>query len=136
MEAERKKLEEILSNERLEALQKTLNILVKAKNLGLLNTINDILEPEILGGLIKIVMSPCMLRLVDRLDEIMEILAKVDYESVKENVELVNIAIKSMPKKVEPVGLIGFMRALRDPDVQKGLGFIVEFLRNLGKNLK
>ncbi len=135
MEEEVKSIEEILTPERVEALEKTLDVLVKAKNLGLLDTVSDVLEPEVLGGLIKVVMSPCLLRLLDRLDEIMEILARIDYDSVKENVELVNMALASVPKEAKPVGVGGLLSALRDPDVQKGLGFMIEFLRVLGKKL-
>lgn len=135
MKEEVKSIEEILTPERVEALEKTLDVLVKAKNLGLLDTASDVLEPDVLGGLIKVVMSPCLLRLLDRLDEIMEILARIDYKSVKENVELVNMALASVPKEAKPVGFGGLLSALRDPDVQKGLGFMIEFLRALGKKL-
>lgn len=33
---------------------------------------------------------------------------------------------------VKPVGLLGLLSALRDPDVQKGLGFFVAVLKKLG----
>jgi uncharacterized protein YjgD (DUF1641 family) len=32
----------------------------------------------------------------------------------------------------KPVGLFGMLSALRDPDVQKGLGFLIAVLKKLG----
>lgn len=135
MVEEIKSVKEVLTPERAEALEKTLDLLVRAKDMGLLDAANDVLEPEVLGGLAKVILSPGLLSLLDRLDEITEILARIDYDSLKENLELVNTALASVPKEAKPVGLGGLLGALRDPDVQKGLGFMIEFLRALGKKL-
>jgi len=132
---ESEKLEEILTEERLDALKKSLDILVKANELGIISTLNNILEPEVLDRAINFIMSPWLLILADRLNEIMEILGRVDYESVKENVDLINDVLQSVPKEAKPVGLVGLLGALRDPDVQKGLGFAIGFLKGLGKKL-
>lgn len=38
-------------------------------------------------------------------------------------------------KDSEPVGITGVLKAMRDPDVQKALGFMIAFAKNLGKNI-
>ncbi|WP_287157800.1 DUF1641 domain-containing protein [Chloroflexus sp.] len=42
-------------------------------------------------------------------------------------------ALRQEPK---PIGLFGLLRALRDPDVQRAAGLIVEFGRRFGRSLK
>ncbi|MEB3755577.1 MAG: DUF1641 domain-containing protein [Desulfurococcales archaeon] len=39
---------------------------------------------------------------------------------------------KTDASKAKPRGLWGLMSALRDPDVQKGIGYVVEIMKNLG----
>lgn len=36
----------------------------------------------------------------------------------------------------EPVGMLGLMKALRDPDVQTGLGFLIAISRGIGHDLE
>ncbi len=132
---ESEKLEEILTEERLDALKKSLDLLVKADELGIISTLNDVLEPDVLDKAINFIMSPWLLILADRLNEILEILARIDYEPVKENIDLINEVLQSVPKETKPVSLLGLLGALRDPDVQKGLGFAIGFLKGLGKKL-
>ena len=43
------------------------------------------------------------------------------------------VAAQRNPGK--PVGLFGAMRAMRDPEVQRALGFLIGFAREFGKNL-
>lgn len=44
-------------------------------------------------------------------------------------------AICRCEKEPEPIGVVGLMRALREPEVQKALGMLVNIARELGKNL-
>ncbi len=37
-------------------------------------------------------------------------------------------------QEARPVGLVGLLRSLRDPEVKKGMGVLVELLRGLGKD--
>jgi len=46
---------------------------------------------------------------------------------------LLKAASKLDPERVEPVGLLGLMRSLGDPDFQRGLGLLVELVRGLGR---
>ncbi len=129
------KLEDVLTGERLAALERTLDLLVKLDEMGVLETVGDVLEPDTLKYLFKYLMHPGLLKVADRLDVILDALGRVDYEAVNKNIDLVNKALKSIPGEAEPVGLGGLLGALRDPDVQRGLGFLVAFLKALGKSL-
>ena len=127
------KLSKLLTEENVKTLDKTLRLLKKMDDLGILDSLSDALEPEVLAGLVKLVMSPCTLRLLDRLDLIFEILGRIDYEAIEKKVPLINEAVKAIPEKPKPVGLTGLLGALRDPEVQKGLGLVIEVLRKIGK---
>lgn len=43
---------------------------------------------------------------------------------------------KTDPKETPQVGMFGMLKYLNDPDVQKGLGFLMTLAKNLGKALK
>lgn len=47
-----------------------------------------------------------------------------------------NALVETMEASHQPVGLFGLMGALRDPDVQRGLGFLVEFGKRFGGKLR
>lgn len=41
-----------------------------------------------------------------------------------------------MAEVEKPIGLMGLLAAPRDPDVQRGLGYLVSLLKQLGKCLE
>ena len=57
-----------------------------------------------------------------------------DEDVVKRLSAMVN-ALASITE-YRPVGLLGLLNALRDPDVQRGLGFLIAFLKALGRQLE
>ncbi len=75
-------------------------------------------------------------------DRNMEMLANIGLISTKftsdRTLMLLNAlgdAICRCEKQPEPVGLIGLMKALREPEVQKTLGMLLNIARELGKNI-
>ncbi len=44
-------------------------------------------------------------------------------------------AICRCEREPEPVGLVGLMKALREPEVQKAIGMLLNIARELGKNI-
>ena len=44
-------------------------------------------------------------------------------------------AICRCEKEPEPIGLVGLLKAIREPEVQKALGMLVNIARELGKNI-
>jgi len=127
--------DEMLTGKRAAALERTLDLLVKLDEMGVLEVVDEVLDPDVIGYLARLLMHPGLLRAADRLDLVFEALGKLDIEAATSQVELVNKALKAVPEEAEPVGLLGLLGALGDPDVQRGLGFLVEFLRNLGRAL-
>lgn len=129
------KVDDVLTGERLAALERALDLLVKLDEMGVLEAVDEVLDPDVIGYLMKFLMHPGLLRAADRLDLVFDALGRIDIEAAAGQAELLNKALKAVPKEAKPVGLGGLLSALRDPDVQRGLGFLVEFLRNLGKEL-
>jgi len=129
------RIDEVLTPERAAALEKALDLVVKLDEMGVLEVVDEVLQPEVIGYLMKYIMHPGLLKAADRLDLVLDALGRVDIEAATKQVELLNKAVKAVPEKAEPVGIGGLLGALRDPDVQRGLGFLVEFLRNLGRAL-
>jgi uncharacterized protein YjgD (DUF1641 family) len=127
------KVETILTQERREALEKFLDMLVKMNELGLLDTIRDLLDPEFIGRLSELLMTPGTLKLLDHIDDLLDLAGSIDVEAIKGNMPLIRAALEALSREPKPVGITGLMRAMSDPDVQKGLGLMVELLKAIGK---
>jgi uncharacterized protein YjgD (DUF1641 family) len=59
----------------------------------------------------------------------------LDPEAVGVVSSAANALVESRNQTIEPVGLIGMMKALRDPDLQNAIGFLMSFGKQFGKNL-
>ncbi len=110
-----------LRPEHVEAIVNALDVLVRMNELGILDAVKDLLDVEVIGRVSSLLMTPGTLRLLDYIDDLLNLLGSIDYEALKE---------------ARPVGLLGLLKALTDPDVQRGLGIAVEILRSLGKQAK
>ncbi|MDI9645711.1 MAG: DUF1641 domain-containing protein [Archaeoglobales archaeon] len=70
---------------------------------------------------------------VKNIELLLSLAVSVDDETIKFVEKLVDAFKKS--KDFKPTGITGALKALRDPDVQKALGFLLEFAKNLGNKL-
>jgi uncharacterized protein YjgD (DUF1641 family) len=122
-----------ITPERREALEKFLDLLVRMNELGLLDTLKDLMDPELIGRLSELVLTPGTMKLLDRADDLLELAGSVDVEDLKKSLPLVKAALEALAREPKPMGLRGLLGALRDPDVQRGLGLAVEVLRAIGK---
>jgi uncharacterized protein YjgD (DUF1641 family) len=122
-----------ITPERKEALEKFLDLLVRMNELGLLDTLKDLMDPELIGRLSELVLTPGTMKLLDRADDLLELAGSVDVEDLERGLPLVKAALEALAREPKPVGLRGLLGALRDPDVQRGLGLAVEVLRAIGK---
>lgn len=127
------KLDRILTEGKIEALDKTLQLLSKLNELGILDTVTDILEPEVIERAASLIINPSTLRIVDRIDQLTGTLGKIDYDTLEKRINLLNEALKSIPEKPKRIGLLGLLGELRDPDVQRGIGVLIELLKAIGK---
>lgn len=122
-----------------EALKELLEVAVELKKSGVLGMLKEFLT-DFDGFMTSIENDPSLFRLVGLLGAVVEAARKLDGAQVaglKKNTEdavycLFNSLSTTEPGKAKKVGLFGLMGALRDPDVQKGLGFIIALAKNLG----
>ncbi|MCE4627619.1 MAG: DUF1641 domain-containing protein [Desulfurococcales archaeon] len=127
----------------VQALKDLLEVAVKLKEMGIIGMLKEFLSnsEENLAGLQADV---SLLRLGVLLGAMLEASRRLPGEktaSLKMNVEDASYCLFSSladtnPAKTKKVGLTGLMGALRDPDVQKGLGFLIGMAKNLGACLR
>ncbi len=108
---------------------------------GLAHLLMKLSNPEMinqLDGLLKLShQAPGMIAMmVDSLDNFMKdntALDPANFVFIKNAAESLTEAQSQEPAKVG--GFFGTIRTLRDPDRQRALGFIMNFLKNLGKKI-
>ncbi|UXD21979.1 hypothetical protein IPA_00430 [Ignicoccus pacificus DSM 13166] len=135
---EKKEIENI--EDATKAMEELLEMLAKLKETGLLDMMKAIVEryEDLMTFLAQdrrlfhaMTLGEAMLNGMENVDAIrlklsMQNLSECAFEALaSEEVE-----------KAEPVGLMGLMRALRDPDVMMGLGLLIAMAKALGKCVK
>lgn len=123
----------------VQALKDLLEIALELKRSGLLGMLKELLSSSesIMEGM-QSDLSTFRLGLL--LGAILEAARRLDGEkavSLKMNAEdasycLLNSLAATKPGEVQPKGMMGLMSALRDPDVQKGIGYLIAIAKNLG----
>ena len=123
----------------VQALKDLLEVAVKLKETGILGMLKEFLSDneEHLSGLQA---DTSLIRLGFLIGALMEASRRLPSEktpSLKMNFEdtaycLFNSIADTKPDQTKRVGLTGLMGALRDPDVQAGLGFLIGIAKNLG----
>ncbi len=104
--------------EALRALEKLVDVAVKLDRSGLLDLASALAEGRILRELLEAALTGGGLRILDSLSE-----------AVKELGEVVDTVLE----EARPVGVMGLIRALGDPEVQRGLGRLIALLKALGR---
>ena len=127
----------------VQALKDLLEVAVKLKETGILGMLKEFLSDneENLAGLQA---DTSLIRLGFMLGALLEASRRLPAEKapmLKMNVEdaafcLFNSLADTKPGETKRVGLTGLMGALRDPDVQTGLGFLIGIAKNLGACLR
>ena len=126
----------------VQALKDLLEVALELKRSGLLGMLKELLSSteSIMEGM-QSDLSTFRLGLL--LGAILEAARRLDGEkaiSLKMNTEdasycLFNSLAATKPGEVQPKGMMGLMSALRDPDVQKGIGYLIAIAKNLGSCL-
>jgi len=123
----------------IEALRELIELAVEMKKSGLLGMLKSaIADSE--EAFHALTADPSLFRLAALAGALLEASRRIDGSQValmKRNVEtasycLLDSMASTDPAKAEPKGMMGAMSALRDPDVQKGLGFLLALAKNLG----
>lgn len=127
----------------VKALEDLLEVARALKESGLLGMLKEILaNTESLMEGMQMDLSTFRLGLL--LGAILEASRRLDGEeavSLKMNTEDASFCLfrslaTTKPGEVEPKGMMGLMSALRDSDVQKGIGYLIAIAKNLGGCLK
>ncbi|MEM0089378.1 MAG: DUF1641 domain-containing protein [Archaeoglobaceae archaeon] len=91
------------------------------------------------ASLIKIVQDSISDTVVDRTSEILSNLGLLSVKFTNDRalalLNAIGDAICRCESEPQPVGLIGLIRALRDPDVKKAIGILLNIAKELGKQI-
>lgn len=133
-----------VNEERMEeagkALEELLDMLTKLKESGLLDMLKAMLEhyEDLMTYMAQdrrlfkaMVMVEGALNGIEEADA-----AKIKYASMGLSQCSTKALEEIMDKGVEPVGLMGLLKALRDPDVMYGLGLMIAMAKGIGKCFK
>ncbi len=121
------------------ALKELMEVAVLLKKSGMLGMVKTFLEDN--EALLEAVQNDTSIsRLIALVGGVMEATRRVDGAKMaymKTNTEeTVHCAFEGLastdPVKANKMGMFGLLGALRDPDVQKGLGFVMMLLKNIG----
>jgi len=123
----------------VQALKDLIEVAVELKKSGLLGMLKDFLTDteDFMSSFANDRSSFRLLALLGALLEAARRLDGAQISSIKKTTEdtsycLLNSLAEIDPAKAKPRGLGGMMSALRDPDVQKGLGFLIALAKSLG----
>ena len=122
-----------LDQDAIEGLGKLISMLRTLNRMGVLDTLQSVLTPEIIGSLIRYLMGRGLLRLIDGLETLADALGQLEFEKVEGAMPLIKGALEGIPEQAEKVGLLGLLGKLRDKDIQRGLGVVMEILKAIGK---
>jgi uncharacterized protein YjgD (DUF1641 family) len=101
-----------------EVMAKLIELAVKLEEAGVLDVIGALADEKALRSLADFFLSSGALHLLDNMDNLIDMVSKM---------------VEAMSRPAEPVGLGGLLRALGDPDVQRGLGRLLALLKALGR---
>jgi Protein of unknown function (DUF1641). len=119
-----------------EALERTLSLLIRMNETGALAFLEDTVE--LLPDSLSYLMDPRLLKIGANLAYLLHVVELIEptlitvmmSRLVEElNRELTPERMKELPR----VGPVSLVKALADPDVQRGLGILLLFLRVLGR---
>ncbi len=123
----------------VQALKDLMEVAYALKKSGILGMLKEFLADSE-ATLSTFQNDPSLTRLGVLIGAILEAARRLDGAQVaqlKMNTEdtsfcLFNSLANTKPAEAEAKGLFGLMGALRDPDVQKGLGYLIAIAKNLG----
>jgi len=106
------------SRETEEAVASLMELLTELNKSGLLDLLRVVGDSEVFHSLLKYLMNPSVLRIADRLDLYADFLDRAGEVLITE--------------EKEKTGISGLLKALGDPEVQKGLTKAIKLLKLLG----
>ena len=135
--------EEKFSEVEVEALQELMEVAVAMKKSGLLGMMKELLA-DTEAGFHAILSDPVLIRYLALIGAALEAGRRLDPAKIPQAKKTVEdatyCALEGLasidPAKVEGKGLFGLLGALRDPQVQKGLGLLIALAKAMGACLE
>ncbi|MEB3844114.1 MAG: DUF1641 domain-containing protein [Desulfurococcales archaeon] len=132
-------LEGIAGEAEVEALKELVDLAVQMKKAGIIDALRELLT-DYEGKMAVLSNDVALFRLIALASVVLDATRRLEPEGVQKikrnSEEAMYCALRSLeeldPSKVKPVGLGGLLSALRDKDVQTGLGLLVGLAKNLG----
>jgi uncharacterized protein YjgD (DUF1641 family) len=142
-EQQQQKLEDLkalLANNE-EALSQIFNIVGELNDIGMLEVANSMLKAK--EPIAKIVLGQVtrepVTNLINNMMGVAGALTELDPELTKKLVSSVLIGMDEGNKNLQSnkkIGILDLMKVLKDPDINRAIGFGLHFLKGMGKGLK
>jgi uncharacterized protein YjgD (DUF1641 family) len=122
-----------------EALQQTLAILAELHNSGILESAESLLKAKakVTEIALEQVSRKEVTNMINNAMEAAGALSEIDPDQTKQLLSSVSKGLEEAKEnKDQKVSLFTLMKALNDPDINRAVGFGLNFLKGLGKGLK
>jgi uncharacterized protein YjgD (DUF1641 family) len=125
--------------ENAEAIQKTMEIVRELHDSGILDAAESILKAK--ESVAEVVLGQVSRKeatsLINNLMAAAGVLTAIDPEQTKKLLAGVTIGLEEAKEKQDQkVGIFDLVKALKDPDMNRAIGFGLRFLKGVGKGLK
>jgi uncharacterized protein YjgD (DUF1641 family) len=142
-ELKQQKLEDLktLLTDNEEALNKILDIVGELNDIGVLEAVNAMLQAK--EKIAKIALNQVtrepITNLINNLMGAAGALTNLDPELTKKLVSSVTLGLDEGSKHLQShnkIGIFDLLKVLKDPDINRAIGFGIHFMKGLGKGLK
>jgi uncharacterized protein YjgD (DUF1641 family) len=142
-ELKQQKLEDLktLLTDNEEALNKILDIVGELNDIGVLEAVNAMLQAK--EKIAKIALGQVnrepITNMINNLMGAASALTNLDPELTKKLVSSVTLGLDEGSKHLQAnnkIGIFDLLKVLKDPDINRAVGFGIHFMKGLGKGLK
>jgi uncharacterized protein YjgD (DUF1641 family) len=142
-EMQQRSLEKVIKDvaDNAEGIQQTIQLLQELHNSGVLEAVKALIEAKekITKIAVGQLLNPPVTRAINNVMAAAEALTELDPEMTKKLTGSVVKGLKKAEEDIEnntQVGILDLLKALRDPDINRAMGFSLRFLKGMGEGLK
>ncbi|GGE12105.1 hypothetical protein GCM10011571_11830 [Marinithermofilum abyssi] len=142
-EMQQRSLEKVIKDvaDNAEGIQQTIQLLQELHNSGVLEAVKALFEAKekITKIAVGQLLNPPVTRAINNVMAAAEALTELDPEMTKKLTGSVVKGLKKAEEDIEnntQVGILDLLKALRDPDINRAMGFSLRFLKGMGEGLK
>jgi len=124
-----------------ESLNEIIKLLKNLQNKNAIKFLNSFLEKsdEILDAFLSWINRPENTNIVQNLLLVVGFSKNVEFEKFKKIIKALAYGINKGYEEIEKenkIGVVGLLRALRDPDINRSIRLILSILKSMGEKLK